>query len=59
MQLTTFLSAAAAVATVAARNAVDLTKSCDFGKPHIRIINRCEYKVNVLNPRTHCVGDMR
>jgi hypothetical protein len=47
MHLTTFLSAAAAVATVSARNAVDLTKSCDFSKPHIRIINRCEYKVNL------------
>ncbi|KAF2824342.1 hypothetical protein CC86DRAFT_371695 [Ophiobolus disseminans] len=55
MQLITFLSAAAAaVATASAdsadasvRNAVTLNKSCDKSKPYARIINRCDYTVNL------------
>jgi hypothetical protein len=48
MQLITFLSAAAAtVATASARSAVSLNKSCDKSQPHARIINRCNYPVNI------------
>lgn len=50
MQLTTFLSTAVAVATVSAdvaRTAVNLQKSCDMSQPYARIINRCDYPVNI------------
>jgi hypothetical protein len=48
MQLITAISAAAVMAaTVSARSAVDLDKSCDFSKPHTKVINRCPYKVNL------------
>lgn len=48
MQLITLLSAASAmIATTSARSAVDLTKECDHSKPYARIINRCDYPVNL------------
>jgi hypothetical protein len=49
MQLITFLSATAAtVATASAtRNAVTLNKGCDTSKPYARVINRCDYPVNL------------
>lgn len=49
MQLVTFLSAAAAtVALVSAeRSAVTLNKGCDKSQPHARIVNRCDYPVNL------------
>lgn len=50
MQLITLLSAAAAVATVSAdvaRTAVNLNKQCDLSRPYARIINRCDYPVNI------------
>jgi hypothetical protein len=48
MQLITAITAAAVMAaTVSARSAVTLSKSCDFSKPHAKVINRCPYKVNL------------
>jgi hypothetical protein len=49
MQLVTFISAAAAtVATVSAtRSAVTLNKGCDESQPYARIVNRCDYPVNL------------
>jgi hypothetical protein len=48
MQLITFLSAAAAtIATASARTAISLNKSCDKSQPYARIINRCNYPVNI------------
>jgi hypothetical protein len=55
MQLIAFLSAAAAaVATASAdsadasvRNAVTLNKNCDKSQPYARIINNCDYTVNL------------
>jgi len=50
MQLITFLSTAAAVATVSAdvaRTAVTLNEGCDLSRPYARIINRCDYPVNI------------
>jgi hypothetical protein len=49
MQFITFVSAAAAtVATVSAtRSAVTLNKGCDKSQPYARIINRCDYTVNL------------
>jgi hypothetical protein len=48
MQFITAISAAAVMAaTVSARSAVTLGKSCDFSKPHTKVINRCPYKVNL------------
>jgi hypothetical protein len=48
MQLT-LLSAAAAIAATATatRNAVTLNEGCDKSQPHARIINRCDYPVNI------------
>jgi hypothetical protein len=45
MQLITFLSTAAIVATAAARNAVTLNKECNADKAFARVINRCDYPV--------------
>jgi hypothetical protein len=48
MQFITAISAAAVMAaTVSARSAVTLGKSCDLSKPHTKVINRCPYKVNL------------
>jgi len=49
MQLITFISAATAmVATASAdRSAVTLQKSCNTAKPLARVINRCDYPVNL------------
>jgi hypothetical protein len=48
MQFITAITAAAVMAaTVSARSAVTLGKSCDFSKPHAKVINRCPYKVNL------------
>lgn len=47
MKLVTFFSAAIMVVATKARTAVDLNKSCDLKKPHARIINRCDYPVNI------------
>jgi hypothetical protein len=48
MQFITAISAAAVMAaTVSARSAVTLGKSCDFSKPHTKVINRCPYEVNL------------
>lgn len=47
MQLITLLSAAATVATVSARNAIELNKTWKKGDRHARIINRCDYPVNI------------
>jgi hypothetical protein len=48
MQFITAVSAAAVMAaTVSARSAVTLNKSCDTSKPHAKIINRCPYEVNL------------
>lgn len=50
MQLITLLSTAATVATVTAdvaRTAVNLNKQCDMSRPYARIINRCDYPVNI------------
>jgi hypothetical protein len=47
MQLTTFISVAAVVATASARTAVSLNKACDKSRPHARIINRCDYPVHI------------
>lgn len=52
MQLITFISAVAAtIATVSAdaanRNAVTLNAKCDTSRPYARIINRCDYPVNI------------
>lgn len=45
MQLVTFLSTAAIVATASARSAVELNAKCDTSKPLARVINRCDYPV--------------
>jgi hypothetical protein len=48
MQFITAITAAAVMAaTVSARSAVTLGKSCDFSKPHAKVINLCPYKVNL------------
>jgi hypothetical protein len=48
MQLTLLSVAAATVATVSAtRSAVTLNKGCDKSQPYARIINRCDYPVNL------------
>lgn len=49
MQFITLLSAAAAtIATASAeRSAVTLNKGCDKSKPYARIVNRCDYPVNL------------
>jgi hypothetical protein len=50
MQLTTFLSTAAMVATVSAttvRTAVDLNENCNLNKAYARVINRCPYDVHL------------
>jgi hypothetical protein len=53
MQLTLISVAAAMVATATAsnnpdeRNAVWLNKNCDTSAPHARIVNRCDYPVNI------------
>ncbi|CAN9080716.1 unnamed protein product [Alternaria alternata] len=51
MQLTTFISVASAVVATASadslRSAVTLNKDCDTNQPHARIVNRCDYDVNL------------
>lgn len=56
MQLTTFLSAAATVATASALSAVQLNKQCDLSKPYARVINRCNYPVNVWSVVKGSIG---
>jgi hypothetical protein len=59
MQLITALSVAAAVATVSATksmNAAQLNKQCDLSKPKARIINRCDYPVNIWSVVKGSIG---
>jgi len=56
MQLTTFLAAAATVATASASSAVQLNEQCDLSKPYARVINRCNYPVNVWSVVKGSIG---
>ncbi|KAH7382514.1 hypothetical protein DE146DRAFT_760354 [Phaeosphaeria sp. MPI-PUGE-AT-0046c] len=48
MQLTLLSVATALAATASAgKSAVQLNKECNLNKPHARIINRCDYDVNI------------
>jgi hypothetical protein len=50
MQLTTFLSTAAVVATAFAateRSAITLNSECNMDNPYARVINRCDYDVHL------------